>query len=509
MSTTAVHLHERRRWLHRSLWWARRQPEQPDTTEICAKDGETGRSPFDLYCRGTDEHFLLAGGSRVLQQVLLNGFRVAVGALVLAAAAFDSAIPMYLAAWLIGLSVLVLPLRAFRASRSTAFVIWSGSLALAAADYEKAIDGMALRICLTVLAVAVVIGAMASVAFHPFEAESDEGEQTSPLAVRSAATGMVFGVTVLVGNSLDATGLGAYLVDLSGGPREALVFAGFASLTGAAAVAATAGFLRGVRVTDRRVTPLLKRELTRAALRVPKPASLRRPQFHQREVAARFVYAINAFAFAAVQRLIDAINAVLLVLSYAVLVLRRTGQRLVNSLHRLVVLAARALLAALLAAVQLLREAAVGVVGPLRHYQRSTVASIAALTLAATLAVYASDRFTLYLAHGGLGNGVLAIFLAIAVTLLLPFAWWTLTRWPSREVRAAAERLITRAGPTAYILLLALAWGDGVLGWLGVGPIRPGWLTGIGSAALAVIYVMHVVGERRRPAANRVRGARS
>lgn len=481
----------RRRWGDRSVWWARRAREQSEPTEICRNDGRTGKSPFDLYCDGGQEHFMLFSGSRVLRHVILNAYRVSIGALVLAAANFKTTAPIYVVAWLAGLALLGLPLRAFRTSRLIAVLLWTAGIGLAAADYEDALSAEVIRAFVTGLVIVWILVATISVMQHPYEITDpteDDARVPNAFAVRSVATGIVFGATLTVANLLDATTLGTQILHIPTSLRHVLLLFGVATLTGSVAVAASSGFLHGVRITDRWVAPLLVRDPTLPVMKVPRPDDLHRPVFRGRDLAARFAYATNVFVVATAQQVTDLINVVLGGVAEAVLVLKKTMMWLVNEFHRILVLTVRALAAALSSTTQVIRGAIVGVVLPLRRYHRSTIVTVAMIGSASALSVYAGHRFNVYLVSGGLGNAAVSVALALVVPAALVCSWWSLTGWPWPEVRSAAVRLLARAGPTAYLLVLALAWADGIAGWAGLGPIRPGWLTGAGTAALAVIY---------------------
>jgi hypothetical protein len=117
------------------------------------------------------------------------------------------------------------------------------------------------------------------------------------------------------------------------------------------------------------------------------------------------------------------------------------------------------------------------------------------LATAAGLSVVACHRFVVYLVAGGLANVSIAALAVVIAPCLLAFSWWSLTATPLPEVRSAALRLLERAGPNAYLLVLAIAWTDGAIGLAGFGPIRPGWLTATGSAALVLAFVI----AKRRP----------
>lgn len=435
---------------------------------------------------------MLFSGSRLLHHLALNAYRVLLGALVLAAATLKSTAPMYAAEWLVGMAILGLPLRAFRTARLIATLLWTASLGLAAADYEG-LDAAGTRALVTLAVIALVLGATATIAFEPRDLfagdRGEDGSTSQGFIVRSIAASLVLGVALMLAVGLDSTWLGTYVVHSPALKHVALVL-GLAALAGTVTAAASGGLLRGIKVIDRTVRrPPIVAEPTLSRLTIRRPRSVRRPTFRGSDFPARFAYAINVVAVKVAQRLTDALNVILKIAAQTILRVKKSFRWLVNGIHRTFMLCARGLRAALVETARVLREAVLGALPPIRRFGRSSVTPVTVLGAGAALAVYAGHLFTGYLVSGGVGKGFAAIGLTLTVAGFFVLVWWAVTGWPWDAVSAPALRLLERAGPTLYVLVLALAWANGILGWAGVGPIRPGWLTFGGTALLALVYI--------------------
>ena len=126
------------------------------------------------------------------------------------------------------------------------------------------------------------------------------------------------------------------------------------------------------------------------------------------------------------------------------------------------------------------------VVTVLRYWAESTVVGLALFICAAEVAVTMCALFSSYLGGGTVLDGVGSLALTLPATGALIVVWWALTKWPGGNVGKSALHTIEGAGPTLFLTLVALGWVDGLIGLLGFGPIRPGWLTITGTAILAV-----------------------
>lgn len=480
----------------RLSWFAKTEPETARPLPTCGTDGSSGLTAFDLYCSGADEHFLPFAESRFVQHVVLNTYRVVLGVAVLLAARYDTSVPMYAAAWLLGLPLLVLPLRAYVISRSVVFVLWVASLGLGAADYSGAMGDEAQRVLLTIAAVLLVVSLLATVAVDPSPAAGKAGDSSGDWAVRATALGLAAGALLLLARGLVMTSLVEdRVVRVSGSLKTVVFVLGLTSVSGSIAVAVAAGFLRGALSADRTVERLFKDPPSVRARKLAPPAGPQRFPRRSSHWADHLVYVINVTAAVLAQRVTDIANALLWAMNRTILAIKISLRWLVEYVHRVAVIVRCAIVLAMQSAFDVVRRAAVGLISPARRHLRSTIAPVAVIALVACLAVYAAHEFTIYLAKGGLVHGIVALLVAVCSAALIPISWWASTGRPGREAREAALRLLSRMGPTAYLLVIALAWADGLLGWIGIGPIRPGWLTYAGTASLVVAYLWARRGE--------------
>jgi hypothetical protein len=113
----------------------------------------------------------------------------------------------------------------------------------------------------------------------------------------------------------------------------------------------------------------------------------------------------------------------------------------------------------------------------------------------ALAAVLAADRFRIYLGAGGLENAGIALAVVAVAPVAALFVWWSTTTAALSEPRSSMTRFVMDVGPFVFLVALGLAWSLGILGWLGVGPIRPGLLTFIGTGLVigtSVLASRHV-----------------
>jgi hypothetical protein len=86
---------------------------------------------------------------------------------------------------------------------------------------------------------------------------------------------------------------------------------------------------------------------------------------------------------------------------------------------------------------------------------------------------------------GGLLNAGIVALVVIALPFFAAAAWWGFTGAQLRDAIDTATRFFDEPGMLFLVVVLAVAWTFGILGWLGVGEIRPGWLT-IGATAFVI-----------------------
>jgi hypothetical protein len=292
---------------------------------------------------------------------------------------------LYAAVGLMGVALLAAPLRAFPISRLVALGFWSVALVLTVAAYSNTLDRSGVRVLTTIAVIAVVVAAVGSLAVHDFDAPYGSG--ATPLVVRSIATSLFLGAILAVSAGLDATGGGSRLEHLSSGTREGFLLLGISLLSGAITLAAASGFLRGVRVADRNVRHIFRRNPSMQVLRVARPPNLPARTAGSRNFAKSLAQAANVFAVRLVQRAVDVLNVLLRILSRAVYLLKTAVQATTNLLHKTAVFSARALNAGLRAMLTLLGHSLLGARSPLSRWGRSLFATTALIGLASGLAV--------------------------------------------------------------------------------------------------------------------------
>lgn len=222
-------------------WWSRDSPEPHQPVPLCGREGCSSPpiSAFDLYC-ARNGHLLLASGTPSRQTVLLNAARAMAGALVLLAANVESDVPLLVLAALLGLQLLLAPLRLFEISRVMAGVGWCVLVLLAALVHLGVVPSEALRGAVNAGWVVFVIAAAATFA-------TEEG--VGPAAERMVGAAIIGGAGLLSLLAARAVAPG-----LLGGLPEvtasvALVI-GVMLIAGGVAAAATTGLARGVRISD-------------------------------------------------------------------------------------------------------------------------------------------------------------------------------------------------------------------------------------------------------------------
>jgi hypothetical protein len=369
---------------------------------------------------------------------------------------------------------------------------------LSCVAYEGPLRGAAARtlgtIGVFVLLAALVITVARFVTDPVLSGERGHAEDDSVSAVelhiRAIASGVATGASLLLIDLVSFSPLGGHVIYLGVGIRHSILVLSVVFLAGALAIASISGLVRGVLIANRTVTPIVRDPEARTPPILPEPSDPSRPTFSGRAVVARIAFVTVLFLARVVQKLVDAINLNLRIIWRASYLTMRAQARAINALWTALVWTKRAIVKATISTLRVLRRALLGAADPVRRWARSLLAPVVILGVAATLAVYVASLFTTYLASGGLANGVGALALALLALTVVVAVWWSTTGWSRQEVVGAAKRLVSNSGATLFLVVLVLAWGDGVIGWLGVGPIRPGWLTSAGTLAIvfAVLY---------------------
>jgi hypothetical protein len=441
-------------------WWAR---ENDDVVlrERCAAGAcsDDACYPFDVYCSAPESHLLVLGTRPRIQTWAVYGVRGLFGALVLASAKWSSAIPLQVVSVLFGLLLLALPLRMFRATAINAPICWIALFALLAIADDTAAGGTIHTILAGGGAALLLIGVVVAVAM---------GDPGMDLTRRGVGATFAF--------AANSAALAAILLGIGTlrGVAHALLLIALLAATGAASAAAVIGLIRGGRGTHYEA-PLMRRHT---------PPSLNGPR--ERDLVRRRGFAMSLlFVLQRVALRLAAHSA--RIANFLLRVLWRATDLIVFQWDRFVAFVAfvaRLLAAAAKAFVGVLVEAVAAAVAAATGWVLSRALAVVLLGAAALAAITASSDFAAYLKHGGLADCALSVALSVAAVAAIIIAWWPLTELRYQDVYRGAQRLAEAGGPPFFITLVVLGWADGILGLVGIGPMRPGWLTFAGTAIL-------------------------
>jgi hypothetical protein len=385
--------------------------------------------------------------------LILNAGRAGLGSLAIVAATTASPLPLAAVTFVVGVAVVLAGLRAFRIPRTIAVIAWLAAIVGITAHDRGWLSEAGGRGLLTALVLATMSSGVIAVAV---DAAADATRDVAAQIAAAAATAFV-ACELLA--AADAAGL---MRDLAWA-ESTLVIAGVSSAVAIAGVAAVAGFARGAARIDTDVLP-----------RFRAPRSTPPPEF---DVPARTGSAMGATLMSLGRVVILTANRIVAVCWHAAHALVRVCVRSANRVYRWLVIAGRALAAAAADAASIVGAGVKVAVAVIRRWAASTVAPLVIVVGGAFAGAMASDRFSDYLAGGSLVDGVLGLVLWALMTIALITLWWSLTNHDWRVVQAAAGRFVARAAPPAFLTLVALGWADGILGLVGVGPMRPGPLT--------------------------------
>ncbi len=436
--------------------------------------------PFDLFCGSTGEdgqgasHLLVLSGNVRLQTIAVYAIRTLFGLLVLVAASSRSAIPLDIGAGAAGLLLLALPLRSFSTARAVAPVLWVCTLACAVGVREDWIGsqlGDDIEIGVACLVALALIGAVALSA-------ADAAE----LPIRGVATALAFAFVAGVLCAASALGLGSTVPSVT-----TIMLVACMSALGAVLVGSLiAGLLRGVGVVQYRRVFRGPSRLERPSIPIPgTPERSASPDFAERMLfavqwtAARIAIPIARAAKSTIDAVFRAVEAVRLAVALAAHYFL-VGVMWIGIL----------LVAAVTNAFTIVRAAAQIALSVGRRWAQTTVLGLALFSLCAAAAVAACSLFSSYIGGSTLLDGVGSFALAIPSVCGLVAIWWTLTKCPARHVTSSALHTAEVAGPTIFLTAVALGWIDGIIGLLGFGSLRPGYLTFAGTAIVAAVLIV-------------------
>ncbi len=479
----------------RIYWWARRRPEsaqveKPHCQRLnCARAGIT---PFDLYCQGEsgNAHFMplaVSGAGRLMIASLTIGAVALAGGAGLLSATIPSPIPLYVAAGVMGLLLLGLPLRYFPSSQSIAAFGWAAALVVAVVWREQVFSVSTEGWIVVGVAAALLLAYVASTTFYndalapddddpevASDPDSDEDEETALLL--GAAVGLTVFVFVL---KLVAVPVSSDLTEIL------LIVAGGLFIL-ALLVAAQEGFVVGIK--EAAYSREFRQPVRRAAPQVKLPEDPRAPSGGA--YLAHLVYELRLFAVRVNRVVLHAVKAILNAAWWLWHVALISGAWV---LHAIIVSAHR-VAEVLKATVECLWERIViwaeVVFWAARYWAQSGFATVASLVGGAILAVVICDWFHAYLDGGSLYLGPLALLVGAIAVILLVGVWWTLTRWAASKVASSALRNGEVAVAMLFLVGLGAGWVDDLAGLLvGASPIRPGLLTIAGTAILVAVIL--------------------
>ena len=438
-------------------------------SDTCGRDGCSNEvaGPFDLFCVSADGggalHLLPLAGDRRMQTIAVYVLRAVFAPLPLLAASSRSAIPLYVGAVIAGLLILALPLR--RSRSRVCSLPCCGSARSAWRHRSERDSSMPQRQATSSALVALTLAALLGTVFMRRAPDGSED-----LSLRGISTGLAF---VLASGALCvAFALG--FADVTKTASHLLLIACISAAGGVCTTAIIAGLVRGVRSIKHGWSFTKPRPLPRKSM--PNPPRTGAPDMLSRllfRIAGAVANAVNSTC----ELLYRALDLVVLWAALAV-----------HYCKLVTVWIAKLLAVALCEAVHAIYTAARALAGALRHLAQTTV--LALRHAAAAAAVNACSLFRSYLDGGTLLDAIFSIILALLAAAALAAIWWALTRRPARDVAASALRSAEAAGPAIFLTLVALGWIDGIVGMLGHGPMRPGWLTITGTIVLALGLVV-------------------
>jgi CspA family cold shock protein len=478
----------------RIFWWARRRPEFPQVERPhcqrsnCARAGIT---PFDLYCQGEsgNAHFMplaVLGAGRLMIASLTIGAIALAGGAGLLSATIPSPIPLYVAAGVMGLLLVRLPLRYFSSSQSVATFGWAAALIVAVVWREQFVSVSTERWVVVGVAAALLLAFVASTTFYNDALAPDDDPEvaTGPDSDEDEETALLLGAAV--GLTVFILVLKLVAVPVSSHLTQILLFVAGGLFILALLVAAQAGFVVGIR--EATYTREFRQPARRAAPQVKLPEDPRAPSGGP--YFAHLVYELRLFAVRVYRVVLHALQAISNAASWLWHVALISGAWV---LHAIIVSAHR-VAEVVKATVECLWERVViwaeVVYWAARYWAQSGFVTIAALVGGATLVVVACDWFHTYLDGGSLYLGPLALLVGAIAAILLVGVWWTLTRWPASKVASSALRNGEVAVAMLFLVGLGAGWVDDLAGLLvGASPIRPGLLTIAGTAILVAVIL--------------------
>lgn len=472
-------------WLSQVLSAA---PEQPRAhLDRCGRDGcgNEVAGPFELFCRSSDGsgtlHLLPLADDRRSQTIAIYTLRAVYALLPLLAASTHSPIPLYVGAGIAGLLMLAVPLRRFAVAGLLAPVLWICAIGLAISIKEGLIGAAAVGDFELGLVLFVAATLLLAVLTHR------DAEGNADLALLSVSSGLTL---VLASAALCV----AFALGFGGLPEAAphmMLIGCISAAGGTCTTAIIAGLVRGARRVKHNREFKAPKELKPWPIRKPK-----QPRVGAQDTFARMIYGVLATAARIAGPIVDVANSTLAVLCRAIDAVVLKAARGVHFCKLWSVWVAKLLAAAVVDAIFTVGAAAFVVASAARHWLQTIVFGLALYAASGAAAVLACSLFSSYIGGATLLDGLASLLLALVALCALAAIWWALTRWPAGHVANSALHTTEVAGPILFLTLVALGWIDGIVGLLGYGPLRPGWLTIGGTIVLALVLAVAYLNNR-------------
>lgn len=485
----------------RTFSFARRQPEAPSSPHReCRYAGcsRTGTTPFDLYCRTEGPevaHFMPFGiMSRAQTAAGAGVVCLVIGALVLLSAAAPSRVPLYVLAGMAGALLLVLPLRPFSASQPLAVGGWAVVFTIVVVWRDGSFAKHAEQLIIFGAAAVLLVALISTVAFENDGARVADRDAQRPLAALLATGAALIALRLLVGVSAESGAVGAPV-------RQGLMTVAI----GAFLLSLLLGlvFAIGHGVANAEVDIPFERPDRRPPPKFGRPPG---PSPMSGGTLVQLAHAVWVLSVRVAALVVAGLEQVAAAGVWALDLFELTARRAWHMVHvffawlrRVAIETVKELVADIRGAVVLISSAA-------RHWVLTAVVATGVLIATSIVAVVASVWFQSYLLGGAVWKGPVGLILGAMAASGLVVVWWALTRWPWRHVRDAAQHTSQNGGPSVLIGLIAIGWLDGIVGLLGVGPLRPGLMTITGTAVMAI--TTFVVLRRSRQAGAATRNAR-
>lgn len=479
----------------RTFWFARRRPEAPSSPHReCRREGcsRTGETPFDLYCRTESTevaHFMPLGITSRAQAAGVGVVCLVIAALVLLSAAAPSRVPLYVLVGMAGALLLALPLRLFPVSCPLAAGGWAVVFTIVVVWRDGSFAKHAEQLIICGTAAVLLVAWISTVAFENDGARVADRDAQRPLATLLAIGTALIALRLLVGASAESGAVGAPA-------RQGLV----TGAIGALLLSLLFGlvFAIGHGVVNAEVDIPFKRQERRSPPKFARPSH---PSPMTGGILVQFAYAVAVVSVRVAAFVVAGLEQVAAAGVWALDLLVLTARWAWHMIRvffawlwRVATETVQELVADIRGAVILISSAA-------RHWVLTAVAAVGVLIATTILAVIASAWFQSYLLGGAVWKGPVGLILGVVAASGLVVVWWALTRSPWRDVRDAAQQNSQNAGPSVLIGLVAMGWLDGIVGILGVGPLRPGLMTITGTVVMAVATFVVLRRGRRTQAA--------